>query len=74
MNAQKYIDSLMLLQHIAPLEPDLNVSKYDLLAAEVTLPLKPGIDVSLLRLIEMRPPFKSFFRPVVVDVSRLPAA
>lgn len=57
MNANEFIAGLASLQSIAPLEPGVVASKRDLLAAEVSLPLAAGVEVSSLRLTLVRPPY-----------------
>lgn len=49
------------------------LDKDDLLAAEVSLPLDPACDVSLVRSVRMRRPYALCAELMLVDVSRLPA-
>lgn len=62
------------LEDIPMLDDKLNASKEDVLAAEVSLPLACGADVSTLRRVQMRPPYSLESRQLVVDVSRLRCA
>jgi len=73
MDAKAFVAGLLPLQRIPMLDASLNPSKEDVLAAEVSLPLGCGVDVSTLRLVQMRPPHSFETRSVVLDVSRLPA-
>lgn len=73
MDAKQYLASLPAWDGIQRLEDWLahQLDKEDLLAAEVSLPLVSGADVSLLRLTQLRRPHELCSRPLLVDVSRL---
>lgn len=55
------------------LEAHLNLSKDDVLAAEVSLPLVEPCDVSKLRVARMRRPYSRDAELILVEVSRLPS-
>lgn len=76
MNSKQYLDSLPAWDRIQRLDAFLaqNLNKDDVLAAEVSLPLVAGVDVSLLRIVKMRRPHEPCNLPLLVDVSRLNAA
>lgn len=73
MTAQQFLASLAGLQRIKTLEAGCEASKEELLAVEVSLPLACGEEVASLRVLQMRPAYERCSRPLLVDVSRLPA-
>lgn len=74
MDAKTYLASLAPWANVKPLEDGVNASKDDLLDAEVSLPLADGVVFSSLRVVHLRRPYELSSRPLLVDVSRLPAA
>jgi hypothetical protein len=75
MDAKQYLASLPAWDEVQRLDAFLahQLDKEDLLAAEVSLPLASDVDVSSLRLTQLRRPHELCSLPLLVDVSRLSA-
>lgn len=73
MHFENFKNSLPAFESVKPMDPaaQSQVSKEDLLAAEVALPVPVGTDTSTLSFVAIRPPFSRSGRLAVVDVSRL---
>lgn len=73
MDADAYLRNLPPLGRIVPLDISAGLDKAAVVAAEVRLPLAPGVDVSSLRWVRMRPLYEPDTRVLLVDASRLSA-
>ena len=75
MAAQQYLASLASWDCVKRLDPLIaeHCDKDDLMAAEVRLPVAAGTDMSMLKSVQVRPPYQRASRLLLVDVSRLPA-